>query len=62
MDIEHSWRYSMLKVYNVYSGRLHIDMVYAYTADQACTMVRKKWNDPRTYTVTGNGVYWASEA
>lgn len=52
----------MLKVYNVYSGRLHIDMVYAYTADQACTMVRKKWSDPRTYTVTGNGVYWASEA
>jgi hypothetical protein len=52
----------MLRVYNVYSGRLHIDMVYAYTEEQACEMGRKKWGDPMTYTITGDGIYWAREA
>jgi hypothetical protein len=52
----------MLKVYNVYSGRLHVDMVYAYNETQAIKMTWKKFGDPRKYTITGDRAYWANEA
>lgn len=52
----------VLKIYNVYAGRLHIDMIYAYSKEQACDMVNKKWGDPRTYTTTSDGSYCAEEA
>lgn len=52
----------MLKMYNVYSGRLHIDFVLAVSANQACEIVRKKWGNPRIYTGTSNGNYLAVEA
>lgn len=52
----------MIKTYNVYSGRLHIDMVYATSKEHAVDIVKGVWGDPRTYTITGNGEYWAAEA
>jgi hypothetical protein len=52
----------MLKIYNVYSGRLHIDFVLARSQEEACKIVLKKWGDPRTYTNTSDGTYWAKEA
>ncbi len=51
----------MLKIYNVYSGRLHIDLIYAYSEDQAVEITWKKWGDPRIYTITGDRKYWAVE-
>lgn len=52
----------MLKIFNVYSGRLHIDFVYALNKEHAINMTVKKWGDPRTYTVTSDGTYWVVEA
>ena len=50
------------KVYNVYSGRLHIDMVYAYSEAHAVEMTWKRFGDPRKYTITGDGTYWADDS
>lgn len=52
----------MIKTYNVYSGRLHIDMVYANNENHAIEIVKSIWGDPRTYTITGDGKYWAKLA
>jgi hypothetical protein len=51
----------MFKIYNVYSGRLHIDMVYAYDETHAIEITWKKFGDPRKYTITGERTYWAKE-
>jgi hypothetical protein len=51
----------MLKIYNVYSGRLHIDMVYAYNKNQSIELTWKKFGDPLTYSVTSDGTYWADD-
>jgi hypothetical protein len=52
----------MIKIYNVYSGRLHIDMIYAYNEIHAVEIIWKKFGDPRKYTITGGRSYWAIEA
>ena len=52
----------MKKTYNVYTGRLHMDMVYADSEKEAIAIVKKIFGDPRTYTITGNGKYWAKLA
>ena len=52
----------MLKIYNVYSGRLHIDMVYAYNKAQAVELAWKKFGNPETYTITSDQTYWAKDA
>lgn len=51
----------MHRIYNVYSGRLHIDFVIATSEEEACKYVYKKWGDPCNYTNTSDGTYWAKE-
>tara|TARA_B100000035_G_C20761714_1_gene448623 strand:- start:416 stop:574 length:159 start_codon:yes stop_codon:yes gene_type:complete len=51
----------MNKCWMICTGRLFIDMFYCHTAEQAITMAKKKWGDPRSYTDTSNGAYRAIE-
>jgi len=43
--------------YNVYAGKKHIDFVKAFSEDDACKRVRKKWGPPEEWYPDSE--YWA---